>query len=291
MKTEIKGKKVTVVGIGRSGVGAANLISELGAEVILTDRKDKRELGNFMNNIAPDIRRVTGGHPEDIFVSADMIVVSPGVPLDIQPLSVAREKGIQIIGELELAYQIIQSSLIMQNHLPRFLAITGTNGKSTTTTLLDFMLKKGGYRTILGGNIGIALTEEIRRLLKDKKIDIDYIVSEVSSFQLESIRDFRPKGAAILNISPDHLDSYHNIKDYFDAKARIIENQGEGDFLVINADDKALMRVIDEKLEMKGEKPDVFYFSSEKEVDGIYLKDGRVYCNFTEISFINRHSP
>lgn len=291
MKIEIKGKKITVVGIGKSGLGAANLLSELGAEVIVTDKKDERELGNFMENIDPHVKKVLDGHPEDIFISADMIVVSPGVPLDIQPLSMASAKGIPIIGELELAFQIIQSSLIMQNPLPQFLAITGTNGKSTTTTLLDFMLKKSGYRTILGGNIGIALTEVIRRLLKNKKIDINYIVSEVSSFQLESIRDLRPKGSLILNMSPDHLDRYHHIKDYYNAKARIFENQGEGDFLIINADDKDLMKVIDEKLEMKSKKPEVFYFSREKEVDGIYFKDGRVYCNFLDPLLITRHFP
>ncbi|NWF51467.1 MAG: UDP-N-acetylmuramoyl-L-alanine--D-glutamate ligase [Nitrospirae bacterium] len=315
---EIKGKKVTIVGIGRSGVGAANILSELGAEVTITDRKTVEELRNFIDKIDYSVRTILGGHPEDIFVSADMVVISPGVPLDLLPLKKVMIKGIPIIGELELAYQIIQSSdnskkslakstdrypiidvpsvdssLIAQNPMPHFLAITGTNGKSTTTALLDFMLKKGGYKTILGGNIGVALTEEIRKLLKDKIIclrQIDYIVSEVSSFQLESIKDFRPKGALILNITPDHLDRYHCLKDYFEAKSRIFENQGEGDFLIINADDTELTNFITEKLKVKGKKPKVFYFSREKEVEGIYFKNGEIYCNLPQISKISPHS-
>jgi UDP-N-acetylmuramoylalanine--D-glutamate ligase len=315
---EIKGKKVTIVGIGRSGVGAANILSELGAEVTITDRKTEEELRNFINRIDYPVRTSFGGHPEDIFISADMVIISPGVSLDLLPLKNVIEKGIPIIGELELAYQIIQSlsnskkslakspdkypindvqspdsTLIAHNTLPRFLAITGTNGKSTTTALLDFMLKKGGYKTILGGNIGVALTEEIRKFLKNKKISlrqIDYIVSEVSSFQLESIKDFRPKGALILNITPDHLDRYHCLKDYFDAKARIFENQGERDFLVINADDTELKKIISEKLKVKSEKPRIFYFSRKKEIEGIYYKNGKIYCNFPEISGITPHT-
>ncbi len=310
---EIKDKKITIVGIGRSGVGAANLLSELGAEVIVTDRKNGSELKSFIGNIAPDVKTVLGRHPEDIFLSADMVIISPGVPLDILPLSKAREKGIPIIGELELAYLIIRSLANSElSSLPllkvQFLAITGTNGKSTTTSLTDFMLKKGGYRTILGGNIGIALTEEIFKIIKSSKskvrnlvknqdsetqtvnFQMDYIVTEVSSFQLESIQDFRPKGALILNITPDHLDRYHRLEDYYDAKLRIFLNQGEGDFLIINADDKELIKVVDEKLKMKSIKPEIFYFSREKEVEGVYFKNGKIYCNLSNPLIAARHS-
>lgn len=311
---EIKGKKVTIVGLGRSGVGAANLLSELCADVTITDRKTEEELKNFIEKINHPVRLALGSHPEDIFVSADIVIISPGVPLDILPVSRAREKGVPIIGELELAYQIIQSSvnsqqslvkssdrcpmtddqsfnssLITRHSLPHFLAVTGTNGKSTTTALLDFMLKKGSFRTILGGNIGMALTEEIYKIvtklnssLVTRHLPLDYIVTEVSSFQLESIRDFRPKGAVILNITPDHLDRYHCLEEYRDAKARIFENQGEGDFLVLNADDPETVKVMSEKLKVKSEKPRVFYFSREREIEGIYSREGRVYCNFPD---------
>jgi UDP-N-acetylmuramoylalanine--D-glutamate ligase len=138
------------------------------------------------------------------------------------------------------------------------------------------MMKKGGYKTILGGNIGNALTEEIyKQRAKSKEQKVDYIVAEVSSFQLESIKDFRPKGATIVNITPDHLDRYHSLEEYRNAKARICENQGTGDFLVLNQDDPETMKVKSEKLKVK-----LFFFSRKEEVNGIYLKNGVVYCNF-----------
>jgi UDP-N-acetylmuramoylalanine--D-glutamate ligase len=286
---EIKGKKVTVVGLGRSGVGAANLLSELCADVTVTDRKTEVELKNFIERINHPVRLALEGHPEGVFVSADMVIISPGVPLDIVTLLKAKEKGVPIIGELELAYQIVRNQT-------EFLSVTGTNGKSTTTALLDFMLKKSGFRTILGGNIGMALTEEIYKRLGDAEnrgigeIDVDYIVAEVSSFQLESIRDFRPKGAVILNITPDHLDRYHSLEEYCDAKARIFENQVEGNFLLLNADDPGTVKAMSEKLKVKKEKPRIFYFSRKREVEGIYSREGRVYCNFPESSLITRHS-
>jgi UDP-N-acetylmuramoylalanine--D-glutamate ligase len=298
---EIKGKKVTVVGLGRSGVGAANLLSELCADVTVTDRKTEVELKNFIERINHPVRLALRGHPEGVFVSADMVIISPGVPLDIVTLLKAKEKGVPIIGELELAYQIVRNQKSEVRNQTEFLSVTGTNGKSTTTALLDFMLKKSGFRTILGGNIGVALTEEIYKRLGDAEnrgigevsvsnIDVDCIVAEVSSFQLESIRDFRPKGAVILNITPDHLDRYHSLEEYCDAKARIFENQVEGDFLLLNADDPGTVKAMSEKLKVKKEKPRIFYFSRKREVEGIYSREGRVYCNFPELSLITRHS-
>lgn len=173
---QLKDKKIIIVGLARSGAGAANLLAELGAAVTVTDMKTADELAEVISRLLPSVRLALGGHPEDIFMSANMIVVSPGVPLDIKPLASARARGTRIIGELELAYQIISNELCVtsdelikdsQNpsrithHASPFLAITGSNGKSTTTTLLDFMLRKGGFKTLLGGNIGNALTEEI----------------------------------------------------------------------------------------------------------------------------------
>lgn len=305
---EIKGKKVIVVGLGRSGVGAANLLSELQADVIVTDTKTKDSLKDFVVRLNPSVRLVLGDHPEEIFLSADMLVLSPGVPLNIPPITRAKSKGIPIIGELELAYQIVtsynlqvtskdgNSSPITHHPSPYFLAVTGTNGKSTTTALLDFMMKKGGFKTILGGNIGNALTEEILKassihlspppsippLLRGGEGGVDFIVTEVSSFQLETIKNFRPKVATILNITPDHLDRYHSLEEYSDAKARIFENQREEDFLVLNADDIGTMKVESEKLKVKSEKPEIFYFSRKKEVKGIYLKDGLIRFNFPD---------
>lgn len=296
---ELKDKQVTIVGLARSGIGAASLLCELGAQVTITDRKPERELQDFIKKLAPSVKLALGSHPEHLFIHADMIVISPGVSLDIPPIQKAKARGIPVMGELELAYQASTKGSV-NPHIPPlikwgeggFLAVTGTNGKSTTTALLDFMMKKGGFSTILGGNIGNALTDEIYRLLALRsggikgdearaswQNPIEYIIAEVSSFQLESIEEFRPKGASILNITPDHLDRYHSLKEYGDAKVRIFENQGRDDFLVVNRDDPETITLKIEKLKGKTEKPKIYYFSRRDEVEGLYYKDGKVYCN------------
>jgi UDP-N-acetylmuramoylalanine--D-glutamate ligase len=303
LKIEIKDKNITVVGLARSGLGAANLLSELGAEVTVTDIKKEDELKDIVPRLSPSVRLALGAHPEDIFLSADMLVVSPGVSLEISPILNARAKGVPVIGELELAYQIItsqNSEFRIQNssfsNQLQFLAVTGTNGKSTSTALLDFMMRKSRFNTILGGNIGNALTEEIYKRITGSDIGVDYIVVEVSSFQLESIKDFRPKVASILNISPDHLDRYHSFKEYSVAKTRIFENQKEDDFLVLNWDDPDTIKATDEKLNLRNERPNIFYSSRREEVSGIYLKDKIIYCNIPhlqppDISLSKSHLP
>jgi UDP-N-acetylmuramoylalanine--D-glutamate ligase len=291
---EIKDKNVTVIGLARSGIGAANLLAELGGRVTVTDTKTEEELKESIPKLDPSVRLALGSHPEDIFLHADTLIVSPGVPLDIRPLFLAKSKGIPILGELELAYQVIRSQKSEAGSQIGFLAVTGTNGKSTTTALLDFMMKKGGFRTILGGNIGNAVTEEISKMITSHESRVtshDYIVVEVSSFQLESITDFRPKVAAIVNITPDHLDRYRSIEEYGAAKARIFENQTANDFLVLNLDDPETMKVKSEKLRIKSEKPKLFYFSRKQEVEGIYSKNGIVYCNIQGLPLTPCSSP
>ncbi|MBI3377873.1 MAG: UDP-N-acetylmuramoyl-L-alanine--D-glutamate ligase [Nitrospirae bacterium] len=289
---EIKDKNILVFGLAESGVGASNLLARFGAKVTVTDSKPKEALIKYVERLLPAVRLSLGGHPDGILRGVDMIVLSPGVPPDIQPLKKAKEMGIRIIGELELAYQVINSKFKIQSS--KFLAITGTNGKSTTTTLLNEMLNKGGFRTILGGNIGNALTEEIFGLVRSQKTDDDflitlnsqlstlnYVVVEVSSFQLEAIEMFRPAGAAILNITPDHMDRYHSMEKYKDAKAQIFANQREGDFLVLNADDIETMRLYDSRFKIQDSRlPDVYFFSRKKAVEGVYFKDGVIYSNF-----------
>jgi len=313
---EIRDKNILVLGLAESGVGASNLLASLGAKVTVTDRRPKEALMKYVERLLPAVRLSLGGHPDGIMQGVDMIVLSPGVPPDIQPLKKAMEIGIRIIGELELAYQIIRSEdnspipPLLKGGEEGFLAITGTNGKSTTTTLLNEMLNKGGFRTILGGNIGNALTEEIYKIQKNEDIyphinlknppvppllkggggGFDFVVAEVSSFQLETIEMFRPAGASILNITPDHMDRYHSMEKYKDAKAQIFVNQRKGDFLVLNADDIETMKVESEKLKVKSERPETFYFSRKKEVNGIYFKDGIVFANFTNSSLLTSNS-
>ena len=309
-KIKIKDKKVLVVGLARSGVGSANLLSSFGARVSVTDVKSYDFLADDIKKLSPSVKVIAGGHPEDIFSNSDLIVVSPGVPPDIPPLIHAKEKGIPVIGELELAYQIVMSYELRvtskiqnaehatrntQHATPAFIGITGTNGKSTTTTLIDLMLKRAGFKTLLAGNIGNALTEEILKAVLSEQCSVnseeknfslltshfllDYIVTEISSFQLESIKDFRPFVALILNITPDHLNRYRSMEEYIDAKANIFKNQGADDYLILNADDPIIRKVISEKLEVRSEKPNIIYFSLKTEVQGIYYKDGRLLSN------------
>ncbi|MFN3480183.1 MAG: UDP-N-acetylmuramoyl-L-alanine--D-glutamate ligase [Thermodesulfovibrionales bacterium] len=279
---EIKDKKVLVIGAARSGIGAANLLTMFGADVTITDIKPESDL-TMLKKISLSVKRVFGNYPD--INGTDLIIVSPGVPLDIEPLRRAKAKGIEIMGELELAYRFVKERSRSGFPEAEFLAITGTNGKSTTTTLLNLMLQEGGFQTILGGNIGNALTEEIQQALSSNNHGFPiFIITEVSSFQLESIINFRPKVATILNITPDHLDRYRSMEDYIDAKALIFSRQQRDDFLVLNADDETVMELYDSRLRKKKDSPSVFFFSRKKEVRGIYSQGEKVFCNIPEMS-------
>jgi UDP-N-acetylmuramoylalanine--D-glutamate ligase len=265
------GKKTVVVGLARSGLGAANLLSAMGSEVMVTDSRPGEELAEYTSRLAPSVGLALGGHPREIFEDAELIVVSPGVPLGIEPLKRAREAGVSIISELELASRLL-------GDVPVY-AITGTNGKSTTVSLLDTMFKKSGRESLLAGNIGNALSEEVlKRVNGSMRVrGIDCVVAEVSSFQLEAVEKFRPAGAAVLNVTPDHMDRYHSIHEYREAKAKIAINQGEGDFLVLNADDSHCGEIY-RSLKESG-KTALWEFSRKREVEGVFLKGDSVHYN------------
>ncbi|MBS4060400.1 MAG: UDP-N-acetylmuramoyl-L-alanine--D-glutamate ligase, partial [Bacteroidetes bacterium] len=287
---DYKGKKITIVGLARSGVGAANLLSHLGAAVSVTDLKTGQELEPFLKKLNGNIKCELGSHPDILFENADLIVISPGVPMDIPPFKKAHQKGIRIIGELELAYDFITNELGFNSYTPEFLAVTGTNGKSTTTSLLYEIIKAEGFKTVLAGNIGNALTEEIFNEIKKKDNGFyknDCFVVEVSSFQLESIQGFRPAGSTILNITPDHLDRYSSMSSYIDAKCRIFVNQGRSDFIVLNADDHStgeILNRINTQAANGRETPCIFYFSRRHPVEGMYYNDSddRIFLNLPE---------
>ena len=220
MQPDLRGKRVTVVGMARSGVAAARALHALGAQVTITDRKPVDQLRAQAAALGTaEIAVEAGGHPERIFTGADLIVLSPGVP-KIPPVRAALDRGVKVIGELELGWLLADAP---------FVGITGTNGKSTVTTLVGLMLKKAGKRTLVAGNIGNALTEEVP-LLQGQ----DWIVVELSSFQLEDIDTFRPRIAAVLNVTQDHLDRYATLEEYAAAKERIFRNQRKDDALVLN---------------------------------------------------------
>ena len=257
MQPDFTGKRVTVVGMARSGIAAARALHGLGGIVTITDKKPLDQLADQVKALgAPDIRIEAGGHPDRIFVEADLIVLSPGVPKIPQVLA-AQRHGVRVISELELGW--------LMSDAP-FVGITGTNGKSTVTTLVGLMLQRAGKRTLVAGNIGNALTET-PELLHGQ----DWIVVELSSFQLEDIDTFRPRVATILNITQDHLDRYKDIAEYGEAKARIFENQHRDDVLVLNFDDP-LVRALAPRAQSR-----VVPFSRlEKHADGAWVENGRL---------------
>jgi len=229
---ELKGKKVTVVGLARSGVAAAHLLHAVGAEVTVVDAKEEIQLSQaFARLDRSAIRVMVGPGYETALDGADLVVVSPGVPTELDILNKVRARHVPVIGELELAYRFLDAPV---------LAVTGTNGKSTTVTLIGLLLKEGGKRVFVGGNLGPPLCEAalITYRSRAQGSPYDYVVAEVSSFQLETIARFRPWVAMLLNITPDHLDRYPALAPYIAAKARIFMNQTQADYAVLNHDDE-----------------------------------------------------
>jgi UDP-N-acetylmuramoylalanine--D-glutamate ligase len=256
---ELNGKRVLVVGLGKSGVASALFLKARGARVTVSDTKPQEQLGKEIPVLLDHgVVVETGGHGERTFQGQDLIVVSPGVPIDAPPLVQARSLGEPIIGEIELAAQFLPGSMV---------AVTGSNGKTTTTTLIGEIAAAGGFSATVGGNIGTPAISLVERASKET-----IVVLEVSSFQLETIQTFRPKIAIVLNVTPDHLDRHHTFAAYVNAKARIFENQQAGDFAVLNADDPTCV-------EMAGRtRAQVFWFSRKKEVkDGAYVSGGRIF--------------
>ena len=255
---ELKDKRVLVVGLGKSGVASALFLKAHGARVTVSDTKSGDELRNEIPSLLDHgITVETGGHGERTFRGQDLIVVSPGVPVDAPLLVQARAMGEAVIGEIELAAQFLPGPIV---------AITGSNGKTTTTTLAGEILAAGGLPTLVGGNIGtpaISLAERAKRET--------VIVLEVSSFQLETIQTFRPKVAVVLNVTPDHLDRHRTFEAYVDAKARIFENQRGDDFAVLNEDDPTCVSMATRT------RAQVFWFSRQKEVkQGAWVREGNI---------------
>jgi UDP-N-acetylmuramoylalanine--D-glutamate ligase len=221
---ELKNKKILVVGLARTGVAVARLLTERGALVTVTDMKDEAQLAPQLEQLAGlAITYELGRHDEQSFLMSDLIVVSPGVPMEIGPLKLARSRKRWVISEIELASRFIDAPMV---------AITGTNGKTTTTALSGEIFRACGFTTFVGGNIGNPLIE-----LVTDGADVERVVVELSSFQLEGIEEFHPSVAVLLNITEDHLDRYASLQEYIDAKKRIFANQSAADFAVLNMDD------------------------------------------------------
>ena len=255
---ELNGKRALVVGLGKSGVASALFMKAHGARVTVSDTKSGDELRNEIPVLLDHgITVETGGHGDRTFRGQDLIVVSPGVPVDAPPLVQARSLGETVIGEIELAAQFLPGPVV---------AITGSNGKTTTTTLTGEIIAASGFPVLVGGNIGTPAISLAERAKPET-----VIVLEVSSFQLETIQTFRPKVAVVLNITPDHLDRHRTFEIYTDAKARIFENQQPSDFAILNADDPTCVAM------NKRTRAQVFWFSRQKEVEqGAWVRDGNI---------------
>src|SRR5258706_5649198 len=255
---ELKDKRVLVVGLGKSGVASALFLKARGARVTVSDTKSGDELRNEVPTLLDHwITVETGGHGERIFRGQDLIVVSPGVAVDAPPLVQARARGEAVIGEIELAAQVLAGPIV---------AITGSNGKTTTTTLTGEILTAGGLPTLVGGNIGTPAISLAERAKPES-----VIVLEVSSFQLETVQTFRPKVAVVLNVTPDHLDRHRTFEAYVNAKARMFENQQSSDFAVLNEDDPTCVAMATRT------RAQAFWFSRQKEVkQGASVRDGNI---------------
>lgn len=262
---EFAGKKVHIIGIARSGLAAADILVCLGAKVTMHDNKDAWQLGDVLtmvNRMGLDARM--GDQAYEGIGKADLVVVSPGVPASCPGILAATDKGIPVVSEIELAYRVSPAPMI---------GITGTNGKSTTSALLAHMFITEGQQAYLAGNI---LAGEIRLPLSRaafRSSPSDVIVAEISSFQLEWIKTFKPKVGMLLNISTDHLDRYKNMDEYIAAKMRMFENQDADDVAILNADDPRLMELA------PSIKSKLWLFSRQREVElGTFARGSQVWA-------------
>lgn len=261
---DLTDKKVVVVGTGVSGMGAIKLLSETSADITLYDGNDKADRDEILKKIPDDcdLRLIIGEMPDEVVKETDLLVISPGVPIDSDIVKLFEKENVPVWGEIELAYNFEKGTVF---------AITGTNGKTTTTTLVGEIMKKYNNQTFVVGNIGNSYTSEVLKTTKDS-----YTVAEISSFQLETIREFAPKGSAILNITPDHLNRHYTMENYAAVKESITKNQWkvrEDDYCVLNYDDKVLREF------GKTIKNPVYFSRKEKPSKGAYL-DGRIIRYF-----------
>ncbi len=254
---DLAGKRVLVVGLARTGVVASLFSAGYGASVTATDAKPESQLAEAAARLrAAGVKLALGPHDPAIFLEQDLIVLSPGVPAQLPALEAARARGIPVWSEIELAWRFLRGKLV---------AITGSNGKTTTTSLVAHILKTSNIHTLVGGNIGVPLLA-----LVESSTDSSVTVAEISSFQLETIAEFRPEIGVLLNLTPDHLDRHASFEEYAAAKMRMFENQLDRDAAVLNADDPEVARRMPSR-------PHVYWFSRQKRVvSGAFLRDGQI---------------
>ncbi|MCC7404387.1 MAG: UDP-N-acetylmuramoyl-L-alanine--D-glutamate ligase [Bdellovibrionales bacterium] len=243
--SELKGKKIMIVGLARTGVSLARLLTEHGAEVTVSDHKSKAELATFLEMMSGiEVHYDLGGHTPKTFLAQDLIVLSPGVPPHLKIFDYARSNGVKVTGEFEFCSQFIKEPVI---------AITGTNGKTTTTRLIEQFLTRSGVNCWIGGNYGEPLSEYLRSGVKAQ-----VLVLEVSSFQLEHTESFTPTNIVFMNLAENHLDRYRSMEEYVNAKRRIFLNTNQSTTSILNADDNAVVELARDPAVQRGR---IFYFS------------------------------
>lgn len=279
---EVSGKNVLVFGSGISGIGAVELLEKHGAEIVLYDGNEKLDKEEIKRKLPKDSGAdiITGAFPEELLDRIEIAILSPGVPTDLLAVEKMRNRGILVTGEVELAYEFGKGDV---------LAITGTNGKTTTTALLGDIMQSFMDEVFVVGNIGNPYTAAAAKMT-DKSV----AVAEMSSFQLETVIDFRPKVSAILNFTPDHLNRHHTMDNYVNAKKNIAKNQTSSDYCILNYEDERT-REFGKNIAAK-----VLYFSSKRKIEqGIYLEDGKivykypdetVICSVDELKLLGTHN-
>jgi UDP-N-acetylmuramoylalanine--D-glutamate ligase len=255
---DLKNKNVLILGLGISGISTVKALNRLGAKITISDLKDEKELEENISEIKNLNIELYLGTNDVPLNNIDLIIKSPGIPLNLDIIKEAEQKGIEVITDLELAYRISPNS--------NFIAITGTNGKTTTTTLVGEFFKKAGFHTHVAGNIGVGILWDVVSSSKD-----DIFVVETSSFQLENTVKFNPKISLILNITPDHLNWHKTLDNYINAKKKIFVNQTEDEYTILNYDDP-LLKNLEEEI-----KSHLIWFSVDNEISkGAYIKNGYI---------------
>ncbi len=262
---EYNGKKVLVCGMAKSGIAAARLLKELGAQVTLQDMKKREELPAEAFALEREgVTLYTGKNPDEIACEQESIILSPGIPCDLPFITAAEAAGVPVISEVELAYGLTPCPIT---------AITGTNGKTTTTTLAGEIMKAVYPQTAVVGNIGVSYSGEVSRLTEK-----DWVVAEISSFQMEKAKEFHPHISAVLNITPDHLNRHKTMDVYIAMKERVFAKQTAEDFCILNYSDAVCRKMADKT------KAKVFFFSSaEKLTEGIYLDGENIEVRWGDI--------
>lgn len=263
---KLKGKNILVLGLGVSGISTAKALDKLGANVVINDKKNEKELKECIKALEGCNIKYILGTNDVVLDNIDFVIKSPGIPMDLPLIKKAEKKGIEVVTDIELAYRLCKNN---------FIAITGTNGKTTTTTLTGEIFKNSGAKCHVVGNIGVGILWEVVNSYKD-----DIFVIEASSFQLEGTKTFKPKVAAILNITPDHLNWHKTFDNYVEAKKKIFRNQNSDDYLILNYDDEILNNI------KKETKSKIIYFSTENTLNrGIVIEDNNIVIKTKDKKF------